>query len=48
MTHKGWCVVKNQTNKQTNKNSFLVYHFKSLNLVQISAMNETFITIAGH
>ena len=31
-----------------SQNSFLVYHFKSLNLVQNSAMNETFITIAGH
>ena len=30
------------------QNSFLVYHFKSLNLVQNSAMNGTFITIAGH
>ena len=30
-----------------SQNSFLVYHFKSLNLVQNSAMNETFITIAG-
>ena len=30
------------------QNSFLVYHFKSLNLVQNSAMNETFITIAEH
>ena len=27
---------------------FLVYYFKSLNLVQNSAMKETFITIAGH
>ena len=31
-----------------SQNSFLVYHFKSLNLVQNNAMNETFITIAGH
>ena len=31
-----------------SQNSFLVYHFKSLNLVQNSAMNETFFTIAGH
>ena len=31
-----------------SQNSFLVYHFKSLNLVQNSAMNETLITIAGH
>ena len=31
-----------------SQNSFLVYHFKSLNLVKNSAMNETFITIAGH
>ena len=31
-----------------SQNSFLIYHFKSLNLVQNSAMNETFITIAGH
>ena len=31
-----------------SQNSFLVYHFKSSNLVQNSAMNETFITIAGH
>ena len=31
-----------------SQNSFLVYHFKSLNLVQNSAMNETFNTIAGH
>ena len=30
------------------QNSFLVYHFKGLNLVQNSAMNETYITIAGH
>ena len=31
-----------------SQNSFLVYHFKSLNLVQNSATNETFIKIAGH
>ena len=30
------------------QNSFFIYHFKSLNLVQNSAMNETFIAIAGH
>ena len=31
------------------QNSFLVYHFKSLKLVQNSArMYETFIIIAGH
>ena len=31
-----------------SQNLFLVYHFKSLKLVQISAINETFIRIAGH
>ena len=31
-----------------SQNSFLVYHFKSLKLVQNGAMNETFIIIAGH
>ena len=31
-----------------SQNSFIVYYFKSLNLVQNSAMNGTFITIAGH
>ena len=31
-----------------SQNSFLVYHFKSLELVQNSVMNETFIIIAGH
>ena len=29
-----------------SQNSFLVYHFKGLNLVQNNAMNETFNTIA--
>ena len=31
-----------------SQNPFLVYHFKNLNLVKNSDMNETFITIAGH
>ena len=31
-----------------SENSFLDYHFKSLKLVQNSAINETFILIAGH
>ena len=31
-----------------SQNSFLVYHFKSLKLVQNSAMIETFMIIAGH
>ena len=30
------------------QNLFLVYHFKSLKLVQNSSINETFIIIAGH
>ena len=31
-----------------SQNSFLVYHYKSLKLVQNSAMNETFIIKAEH
>ena len=31
-----------------SQNSLFVYHFKSLKLVQNSAMNETFIIIARH
>ena len=31
-----------------SQNSFLVYHFKRLKLVQNGAMKETFIIIAGH
>ena len=31
-----------------SQNSFLVYHVKSLKLVQNSAMNETYIIIGGH
>ena len=30
-----------------SQNSFLVYHLKSMKLVQNSAMEETFIIIAG-
>ena len=31
-----------------SQNAFLIYHVKSLKLVQNSAMNETLIIIAGH
>ena len=31
-----------------SQNSFLVYHFKSLNRVQNSVINEAFIIIAEH
>ena len=31
-----------------SQNSFLIYHFKSLKLVQYSALNEPFIMKAEH